>query len=568
LLFWNERVRVSYLSTPIGTPSEGESVSVDQSKDQAEKSDLGKPSINSMGPLLPPGIDEFHWWVNKRSPKASMFRSMLKNGDAKLLKAGKNHRVLSVNDASGALLIKHYRYRRRGFRRFSRSGVWAEWDVTREAHRRGLPVPEVIAFGQRGRVLPTECVLVLEWLERVLPVGAYLFGANAPVGSVRHKTIKQLGDLLRDTHDKGLVHSDLHLWNLLIRPATHEIFLIDLSRSTLASRLSLRRRWRNLAAFLSKAPAKLDRRTERVRLLRAYLAAVPKLHIDLPRLEKLVLRHRLALWRSQSKQCLRVNSRLSKIASPEYTAFVHNRLCDDSLRKALESPVALRTAAKVENDSHSATVGMISLGKRTFYVKSYKGQGWFVALKQLFCRSRAKRAWILANDCMRRGINIAHPVAYLERRGFGFLRESLVLAEAVEGDDLTTLLASASKDFREKRRLIRDLARVVRRMHDNQVLHRYLKAKNIVGRREPLGSYRLAIIDFDGLDIRRASQRTCMTDLAHLNHDILTSPLITRTDRLRFLTVYVGPWAFTRWKKLWREISLRSNIDRSSSMFW
>lgn len=146
----------------------------------------------------------------------------------------------------------------------------------------------------------------------------------------------------------------------------------------------------------------------------------------------------------------------------------------------------------------------------------------------------------------RRGVATAEPVAVGEERsGLGYRRALLMVREvpgAVSlGEYLHTLPEAPSPEaLRAKRAMTREIAAMVRKMHDGGMVFRDLFAKHIfVDPARSDGSFRPTLID---------AQRACRFPhlLPHARwHDLaslavtVSAPACTMTDRLRFLLAYV-----------------------------
>jgi tRNA A-37 threonylcarbamoyl transferase component Bud32 len=113
---------------------------------------------------------------------------------------------------------------------------------------------------------------------------------------------------------------------------------------------------------------------------------------------------------------------------------------------------------------------------------------------------------------------------------------------------------------RKARRCAAVLGSLLGRMHGWDVAHRDLKAANllIVDRDAGLDAY---LIDLDGVRLlKRISPRRCARNIARLAASMEAHPWITRTDRLRFLRVYLREATIeaTDWKSFWREVAAHS----------
>lgn len=93
-------------------------------------------------------------------------------------------------------------------------------------------------------------------------------------------------------------------------------------------------------------------------------------------------------------------------------------------------------------------------------------------MKDLFRSSRARRTWIAANSLHMRGIPVALPLAYLERRRLGILLESYFLTSGRKGvmlRDIFRRYDNVGYRFQDKRILLGEMARLLKKMHANGV---------------------------------------------------------------------------------------------------
>jgi serine/threonine protein kinase len=152
-----------------------------------------------------------------------------------------------------------------------------------------------------------------------------------------------------------------------------------------------------------------------------------------------------------------------------------------------------------------------------------------------------------------------------KRRLDGYLVTERI-ADAVDLVSYVSSLAALTPD--EHRVLLRQridqLARLVREMHQRRVSHRDLKGSNILVQRslcrdrnssEDFGPFWL--IDLVGVRLRgRLRRQRRVQNLARLHASFYQSQAISRTDKLRFLRVYLewGLRGRRGWKEWWCEI--------------
>ncbi len=103
------------------------------------------------------------------------------------------------------------------------------------------------------------------------------------------------------------------------------------------------------------------------------------------------------------------------------------------------------------------------------------------------------------------------------------------------------------------RLLIDQLARLIGTLHHRHVSHRDLKASNVL-----VSNNQLTLIDLVGVMRHRKLRRSRrIQNLARLNVSSASCPGLTRTDKLRFLRVYLrwGLRGRQSWKHWWRAIA-------------
>jgi len=153
----------------------------------------------------------------------------------------------------------------------ARSLAGVEWHWTRYLRARGIPCPEPIALGEefRGTREARSVIVTAEAggdaLERIAPA----MKTPLPLAVVR-----QLARIVCSLHAAGVVHRDLYLSHVFMKPDDEtgaSLTLIDLQR--LLRPGSCRRRWfvKDLAALNFSTPSAAVSATTRLRFVRWYL---------------------------------------------------------------------------------------------------------------------------------------------------------------------------------------------------------------------------------------------------------------------------------------------------------
>ena len=495
-----------------------------------------------------------HWLQTADCPEARALVDWPAKLKCRLLRRAPR-RCVSYAPGTPALLIKQYFHR--GPIDFVKTLVRGapalrEWRALREAEHRRLPVPKPLALGRREG----QSLLVTEFIASAVTLED--FAKAAPAIGVKRRIIREIALLIRRMHDAGVYQRDLHLGNLLLRQgdSKREYFLLDLQRIDIDPARGLAKRWRDLAALAGGCA--YAGRSDRRYFFNSYLSVAPRLPVDEARLgseiERRAQSHRLHLWQSREKRCLAENREYAKVSAGDFRGFARRSEWGGALKDLLTDPRRMLAQAVIVKDSRTTTVGRVALASKEVFVKRYNAQGPFYAFKNLFRASRARRGWKAGNSLFMRGIGVALPLAYLERRRFHILRESYLLTAGVNGSELSQLARRWPGDFRAKRLLLGQLARQVRRMHDRGVANRDLKADNIIAQDRGRGRYDFFIVDFDGISSGAVSSRVRARNLARLVRAVDVLVPLTSSDRLRLVNGYLGARGSALWRKIYRDM--------------
>jgi tRNA A-37 threonylcarbamoyl transferase component Bud32 len=482
------------------------------------------------------------------------------------IQASLRRKIFWYEHGPSPLLIKVFEIR--GFREtvkalLRQSGAHREWVRTCEAYRRHLPVARPLAFGEAwSQGLPRRAFVLYEGLEGV-SLSQY-YGAWPDPGEKR-RILREVAVTIRQAHDAGLLQPDLHAGNLF-SCAGKGVFLLDLERARLGAPLSLRQRLRNLPVLASSFESLLSR-SDRLRFWRAYVAGRPRWEEatrDLwARMHAIEARHRWRQWTGKDARCLRDSRTFLAFKQEGYRGFYQRRYATPGLLELLGSPGGVfdDPRCRLLKDSRTTKVGLWSppCGGPELFIKRYNYQGWLYAFKDLFRPSRARRVWITANGLQMRGICTARPIAYVERRRFRVLLESYLITEGVGGVGLLEMsrrFAESGASFLKKRRLVGEIAGLVRRLHERGVSHRDLKGQNILIREEDPGRFAAVLVDLDGVRLGRIGWRRRVRDLARLARSFRDQSAVTRTDHVRFLRTYLGRAEQSSWRRLWHRVAM------------
>ena len=237
------------------------------------------------------------------------------------------------------------------------------------------------------------------------------------------------------------------------------------------------------------------------------------------------------------------------ITNDEYASLLsQNKLTDFStvmhykdgtvIKKALKE----RSTVKIALKDNGGEIGA--------YLKRYYDSGFKARVSTLLRFSFPRSAlgeWRNILAFHTRGIPTMVPLSAGIRKPSGFKKASFLLTREIEGvERLEHYLPRYfspplnSHHLKEKRRLIKELALLVKRMHLSGFNHRDLYLCHILVKKDADHNWKIFFADLHRVDQRnKVGLRWRVKDLAALNYSS-DKNLITRADRLRFITHYLG----------------------------
>jgi hypothetical protein len=231
--------------------------------------------------------------------------------------------------------------------------------------------------------------------------------------------------------------------------------------------------------------------------------------------------------------------------------WVNRQLASDELWALLKEPDALfaKPDCEIVKDQLKIKVARVKLRaggeERRVYVKRYNVFSWHLRLISLVRPSRAVQSLCGARILVQAGIATALPVAATERRSCGMLVNSFFLSEEIAGgktvDAYWRALARSNEDGSQCRRrdLLRALALLFRRLHDQNVYHNDLKDANILVAARAGEPPALFLLDLEGIRrYRRLNRRRRVKNLVQLNRTL--GLYVRRLDKCLFLKYYLG----------------------------
>jgi len=312
---------------------------------------------------------------------------------------------------------------------------------------------------------------------------------------------------LQAMHDKGVIQPDLHAGNLLVRSDNGELRLVDVGHVEFKRRITPAERLANLAFLKLSVPIPLPREAD----------------LLVPALRKRVYRRR-------SRRCLKENREFASVCAGGLVWHARRPFLNESLCRIMEDPDGVfENGARLLKAGRTTTVG----SRDGFVLKRFNLVKPANVVKDLFRGSRAKRTYRLAYQLELLGIRTPRPLAFAERKKAGFLLKSYGVCEEIR--DSRTLAALLNVDRPIDPRVVRNLAELIARLHEEGFSYRDPKGSNfLVG-----GEGEIFLLDLDGLRFgKRISETAAAANLARLARAVGRAPAVGPKERLAFLLQY------------------------------
>ncbi|MCY2927207.1 MAG: hypothetical protein NT031_17590 [Planctomycetota bacterium] len=395
-----------------------------------------------------------------------------------------------------------------------------------------------------------------------------------------------LAELIGRMHAAGVLHGDLHCGNVLVRTRTAgpKLVLMDLHRAW-------RRRWLTRTAMAGNlAQLYHDRRdmttrTDRMRFLKHYLKASGArgtLRGWSIMVEAIGRRHTRRQHAKRDDRVMGTGKYFTKLSLPngwcghavlaskwkvpgskaarltltaqgwrDAVGNVDSLFDGPDVTVVKDTPSVLVIRRRIHVDGHWLDV----------YLKRPRRKQAYKTVLDCVRAARSIRAFQLGHALLTRRIMTAMPLAAFERRIGPVLLDSVLITEAVEAPDLRTFLSAhlnppggwmvprspaaqgpmmPSRQYEMAREVLRQLGRLLQRLHEHHFTHRDLKSSNLLARWLGEEGMDVVLLDLDGLKSRRVvTAKRRFKDLMRLNVALLECPAVNRAGRLRMLTGYL-----------------------------
>ena len=313
-----------------------------------------------------------------------------------------------------------------------------------------------------------------------------------------------LGTYVKDIHDKGIYHADLHPGNIILRKS-REPWLIDTQEVFFLPCLPHWVRAYNLGRlFYHLSGSKtVDHWIEA--FLFAYNRGLRK-PITGAEVARCCEYHRQRRYRSRTKRCCKNSSEFEIVKEQGGRGYKRR----DFSWKPQKIQEALDRGEWIKQDR----------------VLRYGDLCIKVHTNRFFHKDRCLKAWKMSRALEVRNIPVPKALAYLRMAG-----KSYFISEFLDGIGLNPYIF-ASLDEQSKRQKLKELAQWLVRIHNSCVFQRDLKSNNLL-----YANSRFVLLGLGSVEIpRHVSEKKRIMNLAQLNASL--SDAITLKDRLRFYQHY------------------------------
>lgn len=386
-----------------------------------------------------------------------------------------------------------------------------EWRGLQHLQERRLSTPKPLFCGRTSN----GWVVVTERIEGALTASELWDRADTLEQKVN--LLCRIAIPLARQHIAGVIQSDLHLGNFLIRG--EEIFILDPAMMRFRGKqVGRSRSIEQLGLLISMLSEQAAGAIETVfnEYAAARLWSIRR--EDVERLRKVYKRYRKKGTERVLRKFLRTNRWHQTIRHGRWRGLADRAFLEatgvDALTAGLDTTAQ---QGRILKNGHTCFVSQAKLDGMDVVIKRYNHKGLLHSLRHTLRGSRAKRSWSNANRLRLLEIATPRPLAYVDEYRGPILWRSYFIAEFTRGPRLHSILADDAVPEEQKRQMIEQARRLIDRLAQYGISHGDLKHSNIL-----MTAAGPVLTDLDGMRVYRlpwVRRRRRARDLARFARD-------------------------------------------------
>ncbi|OGT36089.1 MAG: hypothetical protein A3F11_05615 [Gammaproteobacteria bacterium RIFCSPHIGHO2_12_FULL_37_14] len=299
---------------------------------------------------------------------------------------------------------------------------------------------------------------------------------------------------LATQHVLGVLQHDIHLKNFLLtekRIYSLDGAQIEVFPPLLSKHISIN----NLALFLAQLGVGVENYQKQLFQYYAHLRGWQTKNVDYDELFYLINKRNNKRWQQFEKKIFRNCSDFSKFRGSTISGMYDRSYQSAAFVQFLKDPDAIfeQATTTILKAGRSATVAKVVCGNHLLVVKRYNMKNLWHRLRRSIRLTRAYLCWRLSQKCMLFGVQTAKPVAYLEKKYWGFRGKSYYVTEYISGENAGDFL---KKNISEEKtnQMVAHITALLKNITKLDVTHGDLKITNILinAQQQPV------LIDLDG----------------------------------------------------------------------
>ena len=372
----------------------------------------------------------------------------------------------------------------------------AEWRNLHKLNAAELNAAQPVIWGQNFQQTPKSFFIITRAVE------GHTLNSRVESNAVL------LGAFFAKLHHQGFYYADLHPGNIIIKPDGQPV-LIDAQELFCLKRIPGKLRAYNLGRlYLALAATMPPGWFEE--FLQAYNARFAK-KLSLRQIRQASIRHYQKHIKSRTKRCLKNTSEFEAIKSGGQKIYKRREFkwTEADILHALENGIDLKE-------------------RKVFACESVCIK---IHAKGRFHKDRCLASWINSRALEMHGIDIPRALGY-----FKYNHKSYFIAEYFKDGVPLYKFVPTLAGAKNKRAIIRQLARWVRNIHNHKIWQKDFNSTNLL-----YADKRFILLDLDNIRFGRLTEAQKIYNLAQLNASIADT--IRLRDRVRFLYHYFdGQW--------------------------